>query len=77
MLVETTRVTEFEYYFACTHKGLLRWQRTSDFVIMAPGTSCSYDTTTTTTTATATATATATTNRRDCCNCLFCAEFQI
>ena len=22
MLVETTRVTEFEYYFACTHKGV-------------------------------------------------------
>jgi len=75
MLVETTCVTEFEYYFACTHKGQLRWQHTSDFVIMAPGKSCSYDTTTTTTTTTATATAT--TNRRECCNCLFCAEFQI
>jgi len=22
MLVETTRVTEFEYYFTCTHKGI-------------------------------------------------------
>jgi len=27
MLVETTRVTEFEYYFACTRKGMspLHW----------------------------------------------------
>jgi len=24
MLVETTRVTEFEYYFACTREGVTR-----------------------------------------------------
>ena len=29
MLVETTRVTEFEYYFACTRKGIHLYSVTS------------------------------------------------
>jgi len=35
MLVETTRVTEFEYYFACTRKGVYlyheSWQNDLQF----------------------------------------------
>ena len=31
MLVETTRVTEFEYYFACTRKGVHLYS------VMSPG----------------------------------------